>query len=84
MARNVLHIAFSTEEAQEVLRPTSEDERIVREEVLFIRTAQVNVNLISGLKLCLIEMEKYVFFYLRFPQLCHLPTKTDEPHIPVD
>ena len=84
MARNVQYIAFNTEEAQEVLRPISEDERIVREEVLFIRTAQVNVNLMSGLKLCLFEIEKVGFFDLRFPQLCKLPTKTDEPHIPVD
>ena len=38
MDGSVLHIAVSTKDALEVLRPVSKDGRIVREEVLSIRT----------------------------------------------
>ena len=48
MDGSVLHIAVTTEEALEVLRPASKDAGIVGDEVLSIRSAQGNVNLMSG------------------------------------
>ena len=45
MDGSVLHIAVTTEEAQEVLRPMSEDGRFVSGEVLSFRTEQRSVNL---------------------------------------
>ena len=48
MDGSVLHIAVNTNVALEVLRPTNKDERIVREEVLSIKTTQGIMNLMSG------------------------------------
>ena len=48
MDGSVLHIAVSTEEALEVLRPMSKDGRIVRDEVLSVRIAQGSMNPMSG------------------------------------
>ena len=52
MNGSVLHIAVNTEETLEVLIPTSKDGRIVREEVLFIGTAQGSMYLMSGSTHC--------------------------------
>ena len=46
MDRNISHVALSIEEALDVLKPSSKDGIIVSEEVLSIKTA--NVDLMSG------------------------------------
>ena len=52
MDGSVLHIAVSTLETLEVRRPASKEGRIVRDDVLSIRTTPGSVNLMSGLIHC--------------------------------
>ena len=51
--RNVIdgsapHIAVSTEEALEVIRPVSKDENIISQEVWSIKIAEGHVNMMNG------------------------------------